>query len=177
MKKNKKLVAIIVVAIAALGTLLWVMFGGETGLVTDTPSGRVINFSGADLREEQDGKLIWALTADTIEYDPQTKAINMKNLKGTFNQDDVVMQLTAPEAVMSSDHKQLDMTGGIHATTSEGVVFDTDALHFDNTKKELSTQVPFTFSGKDVVITGDSVTANMALQKVLVKGNAKLVKQ
>lgn len=177
MKKNKKLIAIVIAVLAVFGGLIWFLFGGGQGIVTDSPTGRLINFSGADLREEQDGKLIWALTADTIEYDPKTKAINMKNLKGTFNQDDVVMQLTAPEATMSSDHKSLDMTGGIHATTSEGASFDTEALHFDNTKKELSTNTPFTFDNNEATITGDTLVANMALRHIEVKGHAKLVKK
>lgn len=177
MKKNKKLIAIIVAVVAVIGGLIWFLFGGGEAIVTGSPSGRLINFSGADLREEQDGKLIWALTADTIEYDPKTKAITMKNLKGTFNQNDVVMQLTAPEATMSSDHKQLDMTGGIHATTSEGAVFDVEALHFDNTKKELSASTPFTFENNEAILTGDSLVANMALQHIEVHGHAKLVKK
>ncbi len=38
-------------------------------------SGQLVNFQGADLQEEKDGKLVWALSAEKIEYDPRTKAI------------------------------------------------------------------------------------------------------
>lgn len=177
MQINKKLAGIIIAVLLAFGALLWMIFGSQSLSDIASPSGRLINFSGADLREEKDGKIIWALTADTIEYDPKTKAITMKNLKGTFNQDDVVMQLTAPQAVMSSDHKQLDMTGGIHASTSEGAEFDTESLHFDNTVKELSSTTAFTYKGKGITLTGDGLVANMAMQKITVNGNAKLIKE
>ena len=176
MKKNKKLIALIAAIVVAFAAVVWFILNGASISDITSPSGRLINFSGADLREEKDGKIVWALTADTIEYDPKTKAITMKNLKGTFNQNDIVMQLTAPQAVMSSDHKQLDMTGGIEATTSEGVEFNIESLHFDNTTKELSSTSPFTYKGKGVTLTGDGLVANMSMQKVTVNGHAKLVK-
>ncbi|MBP6923530.1 MAG: LPS export ABC transporter periplasmic protein LptC [Veillonella sp.] len=178
MKNNKKLIAIVAALVIAIGGFIAYLMSdsGEAEQQTKVPTGQLVNFSGADLREEKDGKLIWALSAEKIEYDPKTKAVVLTNMKGTFNQNDVVTQVTAPHGKMTGDRKSIDIDGGIQATNSEGATFTTEALHLDNVKKIWTSQGAFIYKGKDVTITGDKVSANMALQQLKVEGNAKLTK-
>ncbi len=177
MKNNKKLIALIVVIVAALiGLVAFIMSDSGESTTTMTPTGQMVNFSGADLREEKDGKLIWALSAEKIEYDPKTKAVVMTNLKGTYNQNNVVTQLTAPHGTLTGNHKSLDLDGGVNASNSDGDTFTSDAIHVDNNKQELQSKGAFIYKGKNTIITGDKVTANVALQQLKVEGNAKLTK-
>lgn len=178
MKNNKKLIAIVAALVIAIGGFIAYLMSnsGEAEQQTKVPTGQLVNFSGADLREEKDGKLIWALSAEKIEYDPKTKDVVLTNMKGTFNQNDVVTQVTAPHGKMTGDRKSIDIDGGIQATNSEGATFTTEALHLDNVKKIWTSQGSFIYKGKDVTITGDKVSANMALQQLKVEGNAKLTK-
>lgn len=177
MLKNKKTIAIIIAILAIIiGMGIYIYEDNQDDSSKDQLSGTHITFTGSDIREEKNGQIVWSLTADSIELDPKTKEINMKNLKGYFNQNGVRTDITAPEAHMTSDHKSMEMTGGIHAQNSDGATFDTDALHFDNDKKELSSKGAFTYVSKDATITGDKVVADTAIQKISVEGNAKLKK-
>lgn len=110
MKNNKKLIAIVAALVIAIGGFIAYLMSdsGEAEQQTKVPTGQLVNFSGADLREEKDGKLIWALSAEKIEYDPKTKAVVLTNMKGTFNQNDVVTQVTAPHGKMTGDRKSID---------------------------------------------------------------------
>lgn len=147
---------------------------------TQTGAGQLVNFQGADLQEEKDGKLVWALSAEKIEYDPRTKAIVLTNLKGgQFYQNDVTTTITAPHAVLTGDRNSLDIDqGGVTATNTEGgATFKTEALHFDNKTKQLTSQSAFTYTSNDVTLVGDKLEGNMSLQQIKAIGNAKLTKK
>jgi len=172
MKNNKKLIAIV----AAIVLALIVKDSGDVG-TTQNQNGQLVNFQGADLQEEKDGKLVWALSAEKIEYDPRTKAIVLTNLKGLFYQDDVTTTITAPHAVLTGDRNSLDIDQGVTATNTDGAEFKTDALHFDNKTKTLTSKSAFTYNGKDITLTGDKLEGNMSLKKIKAIGNAKLTKK
>jgi len=110
MKNNKKLIAIVAaIVLALIGLIVYIMKdSGDVG-TTQNQNGQLVNFQGADLQEEKDGKLVWALSAEKIEYDPRTKAIVLTNLKGLFYQDDVTTTITAPHAVLTGDRNSLDI--------------------------------------------------------------------
>ena len=178
MKNNKNLMAILAaIVLALIGLIVYIMKdSGDVG-TTQNQNGQLVNFQGADLQEEKDGKLVWALSAEKIEYDPRTKAIVLTNLKGLFYQDDVTTTITAPHAVLTGDRNSLDIDQGVTATNTDGAEFKTDALHFDNKTKTLTSKSAFTYNGKDITLTGDKLEGNMSLKKIKAIGNAKLTKK
>ena len=157
MKNNKKLIAIVVaIVLALIGLIVFIMKDSNEANSTQNQSGQLVNFQGADLQEEKDGKLVWALSAEKIEYDPRTKAIVLTNLKGLFYQDDVTTTITAPHAVLTGDRNSLDIDQGVTATNTEGA---------------------FTYNSKDVTLTGDKLEGNMSLKIIKAIGHAKLTKK
>ena len=169
MKNNKKLIAIVAaIVLALIGLIVYIMKDSSDVGTTQNQNGQLVNFQGADLQEEKDGKLVWALSAEKIEYDPRTKAIVLTNLKGLFYQDDVTTTITAPHAVLTGDRNSLDIDQGVTAT---------NALHFDNKTKTLTSKSAFTYNGKDITLTGDKLEGNMSLKKIKAIGNAKLTKK
>ena len=178
MKNNKKLIAIVAaIVLALIGLIVYIMKDSNEVNTTQNPSGQLVNFQGADLQEEKDGKLVWALSAEKIEYDPRTKAIVLTNLKGLFYQDDVTTTITAPHAVLTGDRNSLDIDQGVTATNTEGAEFKTEALYFDNKTKMLTSKSAFTYNSKDVTLTGDKLEGNMSLKIIKAIGNAKLTKK
>ena len=178
MKNNKKLIAIVAaIVLALIGLIVYIMKDSGDVSTTQNQNGQLVNFQGADLQEEKDGKLVWALSAEKIEYDPRTKAIVLTNLKGLFYQDDVTTTITAPHAVLSGDHSSLDIDGGVTATNTEGANFKTDALHFDNKTKMLTSKTAFTYDSKDITLTGDKLEGNMSFKQIKAIGHAKLTKK
>ena len=81
--------------------------------------------------------------------------------------------ITAPHAVLSGDHSSLDIDGGVTATNTEGANFKTDALHFDNKTKMLTSKTAFTYDSKDITLT----EGNMSLKQIKAIGHAKLTKK
>ena len=178
MKNNKKLIAIVaVIVLAMISLIVYIMKDSGDVSTTQNQNGQLVNFQGADLQEEKDGKLVWALSAEKIEYDPRTKAIVLTNLKGLFYQDDVTTTITAPHAVLTGDRNSLDIDQGVTATNTDGAEFKTDALHFDNKTKTLTSKSAFTYNSKDITLTGDKLEGNMSLKKIKAIGNAKLTKK
>ena len=178
MKNNKKLIAIVAaIVLALIGLIVYIMKDSSDVGTTQNQNGQLVNFQGADLQEEKDGKLVWALSAEKIEYDPRTKAIVLTNLKGLFYQDDITTTITAPHAVLTGDRNSLDIDQGVTATNTDGVEFKTDALHFDNKTKTLTSKSVFTYNGKDITLPGDKLEGNMSLKKIKAIGNAKLTKK
>ena len=178
MKNNKKLIAIVAaIVLALIGLIVYIMKDSGDVSTTQNQNGQLVNFQGADLQEEKDGKLVWALSAEKIEYDPRTKAIVLTNLKGLFYQDDITTTITAPHAVLTGDRNSLDIDQGVTATNADGAEFKTDALHFDNKTKTLTSKSAFTYNGKDITLTGDKLEGNMSLKKIKAIGNAKLTKK
>ena len=178
MKNNKKLIAIVAaIVLALIGLIVYIMKDSSDVGTTQNQNGQLVNFQGADLQEEKDGKLVWALSAEKIEYDPRTKAIVLTNLKGLFYQDDVTTTITAPHAVLTGDRNSLDIDQGVTATNTDGAEFKTDALHFDNKTKTLTSKSASTYNGKDITLTGDKLEGNISLKKIKAIGNAKLTKK
>ena len=165
MKNNKKLIAIVAaIVLALIGLIVYIMKDSNEVTTTQNPSGQLVNFQGADLQEEK-------------EYEPRTKAIVLTNLKGLFYQDDVTTTITAPHAVLTGDRNSLDIDQGVTATNTEGAEFKTEALHFDNKTKMLTSKSAFTYNSKDVTLTGDKLEGNMSLKIIKAIGNAKLTKK
>ena len=179
MKNNKKMIAIVAaIVIALIGLIAYILHdSGDSNSPKTTATGQLVNFQGAELQEEKDGKLVWALSAEKIEYDPRSKSIVLPNLKGLFYQDDVTTTITAPHAVLSGDHNSLDVDGGVTASNTEGASFKTDALHFDNKTKLLTSKTAFTYDSKDITLVGDKLEGNMSLKQIKATGHAKLTKK
>ena len=74
-------------------------------------------------------------------------------------------------------HSSLDIDGGVTATNTEGANFKTDALHFDNKTKMLTSKTAFTYDSKDITLTGDKLEGNMSLKQIKAIGHAKLTKK
>lgn len=177
MGNNRKILGLIVLAIAILSSIGYFFFGQTVPEDPSKPKGNKVTFSGSELKEEKDGKIIWAVKAESIEVDPRTKEIVLTNVKGVFTKDNVEMNITAPKGHVTGDHKIIDLSEGVTATNTEGVEFTTSAITFDNNKKEFITKTPFTFVDKETTITGDTLWGNMVLQEIKAKGHARLVRK
>lgn len=176
MKSNKKYIVLIIVGIVILAGIGYFLFGSVEESAPTENRGNVVSFNGSELKEEKDGQLIWSVKADTIEMDPKTKAVTMKNITGTFNNNGVTITMTAPEGHVSADHSKIDISGGVKGIKSDGGELSTDAINFDNTTKKFTTPGPFSYRDGDNTITGDKLEGDMVLNQVKAIGHAKLIR-
>lgn len=134
-------------------------------------------FTGNAIVEEQDGKRLWELTAETIEIDPNTKQARLVNIKGVFYQDKGgKIEITAPGAVMDTKTKDITMTGNVKAVSSDGATFTANEALWKGKDRMLFGTGGVTLTRDDTVIIGDKLESDANMEKVRVQGNARVIK-
>ena len=143
---------------------------------TDQPTS--MSYSGNSIIEEQDGKRLWELGAETIEIDPNTKQAKIKNLKGVFYQDNGgKLEIVALQAVYDTKTRDIVMSGQIKAVSSaDGATFTAENARWAGTSRRIYGSGGVTVTRDDTVITGDRVESDANMQKIKVEGNARIHK-
>lgn len=140
------------------------------------PAGANLTFAGSTIIEEKNGKKSWELNAETIEADANGKVVYLKKINGTFYQEKGgKVDLVAQEGILDTKTHDIVLQGDIKATSSDGAVFTApQGKYVDQTKFFYGTG-GIRLTRGETVITGDSIEADTAMEKVKVQGNAKAV--
>lgn len=134
-------------------------------------------FIGTSLIEEQNGKRIWELTADSIEMDPNTKQATFIHVTGIFYQDNGgTIQLVAPQAVMDTQTKSIVLNGSVQAVASDGTAFSSQEARWDGENRRFYASGSVTVTKDDTVITGNQLESDANMEKIKVQGNAQVRK-
>lgn len=142
---------------------------------TDQPAN--MSYSGNSIVEEQDGKRLWELGAETIEIDPNTKQAKIKNLKGVFYQDNGgKLEIVALQAFYDTKTRDIVMNGQIKAVSTDGAIFTAENARWTGSDRRIYGSGGITVIRDDTVITGDRVESDANMQKVKVEGNARIRK-
>lgn len=134
-------------------------------------------FIGNSIIEEEDGKRLWELNSERTEIDPQTKAVKMINLKGVFYKEDgSSIEITAPEANLDTQTRDILMVGSVKAVSSDGATFTAREARWEGKRRYLYGKGDVVLTKDDTVITGDNIESDAKMEKVKVEGNARVVK-
>ena len=136
-----------------------------------------MSYVGNSIIEEKDGKKVWELAAENIEIDANTKNIMLKNIKGTFYQDNGgKIDITAPVATMDSKTKDIVMSGKVRATSSDGATFVAEETHWSGQKQLFYGAGDVVVTKDDTVMSGDKIESDKNMIKIKVSGHAKILK-
>ena len=137
-----------------------------------------MTFSGSSLIEQQNGKKIWEITAGTITIEPKTKNVLLSDMKAVFYEDDGgrTVEMLAPSAVIDGKTRDIVMTGGSFAHTSNGAQFKAQQVRYGADDHQLFGSGSIELVRDDTCLTGDELEGDTELIKVKVKGNARIVK-
>jgi LPS export ABC transporter protein LptC len=142
----------------------------------DTESG-IMSYAGNELVEEQDGKRLWELNAETIEVDPNTKKATLKNMKGIFYRDNGgQITITAPQAFIDTQTKEILMVGEVHAVSSDGATFTAREARWFETDRHFLGTGGIKLTRDDTLITGDQIESDANMEKIKVQGHAYVQK-
>ena len=179
---KKKAYLSIACAVLILAGGLYYFFAERTSDSSATPQANPpkatsnITFSGSTIVEEQDGKKLWELSADTIEADPNGKTVYLNNLKGTFyQQKGGKIDIVAKRATMDSKTHDISMLGDIKATASDGAVFMAPEALWSGEPKRFTGLGGVTPIRGETIISGDKLETDDKMEKIKVFGNAKVV--
>lgn len=180
--KKKVYLSIACAVLILTGGLYYLFAGGTASDSAATPqtgspkAAANLTFTGSTIVEEQDGKKLWELSADTIEADPAGTTVYLTNVKGTFYQEkDGKIDIVAKQATMDSKTHDIAMLGDIKATASDGAVFMAPEVRWSGEPKSFTGWGGVTLIRGDTTITGDKLETDDNMQKVKVYGNAKVV--
>lgn len=176
---KKKIMAIIALFAVLIGGFMWYISDDGSDItkkVKEQTPDRMMTYSGNVLKEEKDGKLIWEVTAETMQIDIQTNAVSMQNMKGTFYREDgTVTKLEAKEASYNQKKNIITMKGSIEASQSDGGTLKADKARYDGKKKHLYCDGNVEVNKDGYLVTGDHLLADQTSGKIRVDGNAHAI--
>jgi len=136
-----------------------------------------VTFAGSTIVEQQNGKKQWELTAETIQVNPGTKKAQLFNFKATlYRQDGSKIDLVGRQAEYDTKTKDIDMSGDVKATSSDGAVFTAAKSRWSNGERRFYGSGGITLTREDAVVTGERIESDEHLEKVKVSGNARVLK-
>lgn len=163
---------------------LYYFFREEPALPDNTPAieqttpqtAANLTFAGSSIIEEKNGKKTWELNAENIEADAAGNLVYLKKLTGTFYQEKGgKVELVAQEGILDTKTHDITLQGDVKATSSEGAVFTAPQGRYEEQTKTFYGTGGITLTRGDTIITGDQITADTAMEKVKVQGNAKVL--
>ena len=136
-----------------------------------------ITFSGSSVVEQQDGKTLWDLTADTIEMSSDSKTMRFVNPKGIYYETkEGKIEITGLRATMDTKTRDIVMEGNVKAVNSAGATFTADTIKYFSKDKKFFGTGNVVVTKEDTVATGDQIESDNNMEKIILKGKARVVK-
>lgn len=149
----------------------------ETVVESKVEQATTLSYTGNSITEEKDGKRLWELGAETIDVDVNTKNVTLKNIKGTFYQDNGgKIEITAPVAFMDSKTKDISMSGKVHAVSSDGGDFTAQETRWSEKDQLFYGSGEILFKKNDTVMSGDKLQSDKNMVNIKLSGHAKILK-
>ena len=134
-------------------------------------------FSGSKLTEDQDGKRIWELTARVMEVDPKTRWVYLTDLDGVlFRADGTHITVTAKNAVVDPQTRNLEMSGSINMKASDGPTFTAEKGRYIAKDRKIFATGSIRATKDDYVLAANELETDDKFDKIVVKGKARIVK-
>lgn len=175
---NKGRIAVYLLILFAIGLVYWAYASrpNTEQLETDS-SAKVMTYYNNAIKEEVNGKLIWECHAETMTVNQDTQIINMENIKGTFYREDGNnVEITASKAVYDQKKKNIEITEGIKARSTDDMTFDTDKVVWNGEQKILTCDGNVKITKPGLTATGDKAESKDAFQNFKLIGNAHIIK-
>jgi LPS export ABC transporter protein LptC len=136
-----------------------------------------MSYAGNTITEEDNGKKLWELKAETIEMDAETKNVLLHNINGTFYQDKGgKIDITAPEGFIDDKTKEIKLSAKVHAVASDGGTFTANEARWSGKEKYFYGSGDVIVTKEDTVITGDKLESDANMEKIKMSGHAKVIK-
>jgi len=136
-----------------------------------------VTFAGSSIVEQLDGKKQWELSAETVQVNPGTNKAKLLNFKGIiYRQDGSKIDLVGRQAEIDTKTKDIDMSGDIKATDSNGPVFTAAQGRWAGGERRFYGSGGITLTREDTIVTGDRIESDEHLEKVKVSGHARVLK-
>lgn len=179
MSKKQKIILGVLAAVLAVLCAWTVLTVPDRETEAPPLEKRVMTYNGNRIAEEKDGRLLWELTAETMEVDVDTQDASMTNLDANFyTEDGRKVHVTAKKANYIAKDKLLTAEGEIKGDSSDGIHLKADKLEW-NAKENTLAIIDNTELKRDsdaVLATGDRMETYDGFNKFKIIGHAHLEK-
>jgi LPS export ABC transporter protein LptC len=140
---------------------------------TGLPNQEVLEFS---LTESVQGSKSWTLFADKAEVFEKKGYSNVRGVKVDFYDPEgkVTSVLTSKRGRVDDARKDLEAFGDVVVRTADGIVLETETLHWDNARGIIWSDDFVTVTKGEEVLTGYGLESDPDLSHVRVKDQVKI---
>lgn len=142
----------------------------------------VMEYEGNTITEEQDGRIVWELTSEKMKLDMLTQNVELDGISAKLYQRDketdeeTTWELTAAKGVYYQVNKVIHVEGEVTVTNTEGAKLLSEKLDWFADQEILIASGNVKISKDDMRAFGDTAYFQIALNKVGLMGNAKVLK-
>ena len=179
---KKKTIAIYALAGLLLVGCLYYFFRAE-GITPEassakTPAKQEVLFENTALVEEKDGKRLWELNAEAVNVDVTAKKVNLTKVNATFYREDgSKVNVVAHSGIADIAKQEVFLNGEVTAVSAaDGATFTAPHVRWAGEIRWFFAEGGVKLVRDDTVITGDKLDSDVNMEKVKVRGNAKVRK-
>jgi len=167
-------------AIPALMLLMACILGscGDAGDSGPTVEGGVVpdqEINGFTLTQTNDGRSVWSLTADLALVFEEADRIETTRPRIEFFDDEGESRsvLTAHAGLLKRRTNDMEVSGSVIVTSSDGTVLRTEHLTWDERRGKISTEMPVRVTKDGDVMTGTGAEADPDLGNLRILADFK----
>ena len=135
-----------------------------------------VSIENFHLIEEKEGKKQWELNADKAEVINSKGITRLSNIELNFFQKSGNKLLVfADKGIIQNNNNNIELTGNIEVSNSDGYKLKTDNLNWISDKKTIQTDDLIEISGKDLSISGKRMTVNVESEVFKIHDGVKVL--
>jgi len=128
-----------------------------------------VSTQGADMQlkkirfvEDKQGQKTWELEAESVNQYQEQNILVLEDLKLTFYaKEGRIIYLTGKQGKVYQDSKNVDLTGDVVLTSSDGYQLKTHSASYCHSEKVVSTSDPVEIDGEQIQLTGKGMLVNV----------------
>lgn len=177
LKRNKITLAVIVI-VAAFAVMLYVFMHPETTPDQEVSPDKLVEFNGSEIEEKQNGKLVWRLTAEKIQIDPDTQLMYFTKPQALIiGEDGTQFIVTSDKGVVDRQKRTIEIKPPMKAYTDKNDTLQTDGSVYYNMDTRMIKGGKVEIHRHDHThLKADAFETNSSLDKVTLTGHAQVTK-
>lgn len=112
--------------------------------------------------EDKQGQKTWELEAESVNQYQGQNIMVLENVKVTFYaKEGRIIYLTGKQGKVYQDSKNVDLSGDVVLTSSDGYQLKTDSASYRHSEKIVSTGDPVEIDGEQIRLTGKGMLVDV----------------
>ncbi len=135
-----------------------------------------LSLEGVTLRQGKDGRLVWTLNATSADYRKEQGFVVVSDPEILYFQEgeSEPVYVEGDHGRIDQKNDQADIWSNVVARY-QGSRLTTASLHYNGTSSQLFFREDVVIRGRDMVLTADSATAELATKRLAAHGRVKAV--